>query len=182
MGNYAPLSDITVQSVAVSQRRTCRPPPQKWPHQKVIVNGAKCSESNGKDSEHFWIQARAEILNQQCRKLGWFFRKNDTKMVITRKIKIVEFWNLVLLSIQPIADILRKKIATKKKVFLILKKIHAGDHAFSKSNFFFFLIFFFPTIFLCQKTFFFSKSIFFCGWLRPPAPHTRAAPLDPACP
>ena len=38
---------------AVSQRRICRPPPppQKWPHQKVIVNGAQCSESNGKSNK-----------------------------------------------------------------------------------------------------------------------------------
>ena len=38
---------------AYSQRRTCRPPPppQKWPHQKVIVNGAQCSESNGNDNK-----------------------------------------------------------------------------------------------------------------------------------
>ena len=27
------------------------PPPQKCPHQKVIVNGAQCSESNGKNNK-----------------------------------------------------------------------------------------------------------------------------------
>ena len=48
-------------------------------------------------------------------KIGVIFQKNDTKMVIIQKIKIVEFWNLVLLSIQPIADILRKKKLKKKK-------------------------------------------------------------------
>ena len=26
-------------------------PPQKCPHQKVIVNGAQCSESNGKNNK-----------------------------------------------------------------------------------------------------------------------------------
>ena len=49
------------------------------------------------------------------RKLGWFFHKNDTKMTITRKIKIGEFWNLVLLSIQPIADLSSKFEKCKKK-------------------------------------------------------------------
>ena len=77
-------------------------------------------------------------------------------MTITRKIKIEEFLNLVLLSIQPVAEILgqKKKLKKKKKNFLILKKIHDGGPAFSKTKFFFFFFFnfFFPTIFLCQKT------------------------------
>ena len=70
------------------------------------------------------------------RKLGWFFRKNDTKMVITRKIKIVEFWNLVLLSIQLIADILKEKNLKKKQkiFFLDFEENSWCTHAFSKSK------------------------------------------------
>ena len=42
------------------------------------------------------------------RKLGWFFHKNDTKMTITRKIKIGKIWNFVFISTQPIADLSSK--------------------------------------------------------------------------
>ena len=40
---------LIFNNTAVSQRRTCRPPPlplQKWPHLILIVYGAQCSESN----------------------------------------------------------------------------------------------------------------------------------------
>ena len=46
--------------------------------------------------------------------MGWWRHKNDTKMTITRKIKI---WNLVLLSIQPIADLSSKFKKEKKMDF-----------------------------------------------------------------
>ena len=36
---------------AYSYLRICRTPPQKCPNQKVIVNGAQCSESNGKNNK-----------------------------------------------------------------------------------------------------------------------------------
>ena len=77
-----------------------------------------------------------------------------------RKIKIWEFWNLVLLTIQPIAEILRKKIEKINKK-LILKKI--GKHAKIKI-YFFFCNFFFPKIFLCQKTMW--QAILECRWAR----------------
>ena len=74
-----------------------------------------------------------------------FFQTNDTKMAITPKIKIVEFWNLVLLSIQPIADILRKKNFEKKKkkfFFLGFEKKPMGGPCFFENQFFFFFFFF----------------------------------------
>ena len=67
------------------------------------------------------------------RKLGWFFfQKNDTKMTITRKIKIGEFWNLVLLSIQPIADLSSKFKKLKKKNWILIP-----HHGFSSKSIFF---------------------------------------------
>ena len=56
-----------------------------------------------------WIKKISDFYFPSYHRKLTFFQKNDTKMVITRKIKIVEFWNLVLLSIQLIADILREK-------------------------------------------------------------------------
>ena len=64
------------------------PPLKSVPYQKVIVNGAECSESNGKNNKkilRFFFLALSS-------KIGViFFHKNDTKMTITRKIKIGEF-------------------------------------------------------------------------------------------
>ena len=79
---------------AVSYLRTCRPsPPQKCPL-----------------SEIFFLFFQKKKIQK-----NWFFQKNDTKMTITRKIKIGKIWKLVLFSLQLNANILRKKNSQKKK-------------------------------------------------------------------
>ena len=83
------------------------PPPLKSvPYQKVIVNRAQCSESNGKNNKKnlrfllFGLFTKKDMQTPPSpqkwphhflsyhRKLGWFFQKNDTKMTISRNIKI----------------------------------------------------------------------------------------------
>ena len=49
------------------------------------------------------------------RKLVWWCHKNDTKMSISRKIKIGKIRNLVFLPIQPIADLSCK---IKKNIYI----------------------------------------------------------------
>ena len=57
------------------------------PHQKVIENGAQCSESNEEvDKKNFRF-----LFFELSSKIRVIFQKNDTIMVITRKIKIAEF-------------------------------------------------------------------------------------------
>ena len=46
--NYVCLNHLEI-NMALSQGRTCRPPPV---NEKVIVNGAQCSESNGKNNKN----------------------------------------------------------------------------------------------------------------------------------
>ena len=45
METNSKLREDFLQNIGLFPARTCRPPAQKWPHQKVIVNGAQCSES-----------------------------------------------------------------------------------------------------------------------------------------
>ena len=59
-------------------------PSLKLPHQKVIVYGAQCSESNENVNKIFFRYLFFELSS----KIGVIFSKNDTKMAITRKIKI----------------------------------------------------------------------------------------------
>ena len=63
----------------------------------------------------FWIERKnnKKILRflffELSSKIGViFFHKNDTKMIIIRKINIGKIWNLVFLPIQPIADLSSK--------------------------------------------------------------------------
>ena len=103
----------------MSHLRTCKPPPtplksgglKKWLWKvRSVLN------RTGNIIEKILRFSFFELSS----KIGVIFQKNDTKMVITRKIKIVEFWNLVLLSIQPIADILTKKNSKiQKSIFKI---------------------------------------------------------------
>ena len=88
------------------------PLPQKWPHQKVIVNGAQCSESNGNDNKKNFRFLFFELSS----KIGVIFSKNDTKMAITRKIKIGKIWKLVLLSNEPISNLPCKFQKLKKNI------------------------------------------------------------------
>ena len=72
--------------LAYSQRRTCRPPPpsEMTPSFFFIAGGAQCSESNGNDNKKNFRFLFFELSS----KIGVIFSKNDTKMAITRKIKI----------------------------------------------------------------------------------------------
>ena len=67
-----------------------------------------------------WIKFFSDFyFSSNHRKLGWFFQKNDTKMTITRKIKIVKIWKLVLLSSQPISNLPCKFQKFQKKKILL---------------------------------------------------------------
>ena len=69
----------------------------------------------------FWEKKMLIIENW-----GDFFKNNDTKMTITRKIKIAKIWKLVSLSIQPISDLPCKflKFLKKKIIFLKFWNLH----------------------------------------------------------
>ena len=93
---------ITINFMVVSCLRTCRPPPpQKWWPQKGVMKGAKFAELKGKINK----KILRFYFSSYHWKLEWFFHKNVAKITITRKIKIGKIWNLVFLSIQPIADL-----------------------------------------------------------------------------
>ena len=57
-----------------------------------------------------------------------------TKMTITRKIKIGRIWNLIFLSIQPIADLSSIFEKFQKQILFIF---NFEENPWSKSNFFF---------------------------------------------
>ena len=78
----------------------------------MFVNGVQCSESNENVHKKIFRFLFFELLS----KIGVIFQKNDTIMAITRKIKIGEFWNLVLFSIQPNADLSTKFEKYKTKI------------------------------------------------------------------
>ena len=78
--------------------QTPPPPSQKWPHHVLIVYDAQCSESNENVNQKLF----QFLFFQLSSKIGVIFQKNDTKMAITRKIKI---WKLVLLSNEPISNL-----------------------------------------------------------------------------
>ena len=46
-----------------------------------------------------------QVIVKIHRNLRWWRHKNDTKMTITRKIKIGKIWKLIFLSIEPISDL-----------------------------------------------------------------------------
>ena len=71
-------------------------PIKKWLHMvRNVLNRTR-----------LWIKFFSDFyFSSNHRKLGWFFQKNDTKMTITQKIKIVKIWKLVLLSNQPISNL-----------------------------------------------------------------------------
>ena len=45
------INKISYGFFLLTDMQTTPTTPQKWPHQKVIVNGAQCSESNGNVNE-----------------------------------------------------------------------------------------------------------------------------------
>ena len=58
-------------------------PPQKCPHQKVIVNGAQCSESNENVNKFFFRFLFFEISS----KIGVILQKKDTGCVLLKDMQ-----------------------------------------------------------------------------------------------
>ena len=108
---YSILKSLRVWIVGCVPIMDMLPPPLR--SGENFMKGAECAEQNGKIIKKF----SDFYFSSYHRKLGWYFHKNDTKMTITRKIKIGENWNLVFLSIQVIANLSSK---FQKWIFFLL--------------------------------------------------------------
>ena len=129
------------KSLGFSQLRICRPPlPQLWSHfhERCAMCWNECN---------FFLRFLWFLFFELLRKFikNWqFLEQKWWKMTITRKIKIGKIWNLVFLSIQPIADFsckfdhFWKKLLFLKFTWKIGNRLNRKKNQISNFSFFYF--------------------------------------------